>query len=83
MSSILNAFRSAQTPTRQFTSLNIASVSTAKGSFHPEVHPIVLQQLVESVTPRVNATVAAAAKESLSSSPGKIQTPSAATRAKA
>ncbi|KAG0072681.1 hypothetical protein BGZ90_011839, partial [Linnemannia elongata] len=54
MSSILNVLRQAPTPTRHFTSLQI--VSSVKGSsspaaFNPEHHPIVLQQLVESLSP--------------------------------
>ncbi|KAF8940604.1 hypothetical protein BGZ58_005563 [Dissophora ornata] len=68
MSSMLNAFRSAQTPARQFTSLNIASASSIKSAFHPEHHPIVLQQLVESIAPKANAASSSVARESLSSS---------------
>ncbi|KAG0353718.1 hypothetical protein BGZ54_002088, partial [Gamsiella multidivaricata] len=53
MPSILNAIRSATpSPARQFTSLNIASSTSIKSAFHPEHHPIILQQLVESISPR-------------------------------
>ncbi|KAI1318440.1 hypothetical protein EDD11_006524 [Mortierella claussenii] len=73
MSSILNAFRSAPaTPARHFTSLNISSASSVKSAFHPEHHPIVLQQLVESLAPKVSDTATSSAasiiaRQSLSS----------------
>ncbi|KAG0330099.1 hypothetical protein BG004_002179 [Podila humilis] len=53
MSSILNVIRQAPTPTRHFTSLNVVSKGTKNSSqaaFNPEHHPIVLQQLVESIS---------------------------------
>ncbi|KAF9281728.1 hypothetical protein BGZ68_006454 [Mortierella alpina] len=76
MSSILNALRSAPISTRSaFTSINIAPASSAKTAFHPEHHPIVLQQLVQSLTPAAgsNATSAAAttARESMASTAHK------------
>ncbi|KAF9926936.1 hypothetical protein BGZ67_007826 [Mortierella alpina] len=63
MSSILNALRSAPISTRSaFTSINIAPVSSsAKTAFHPEHHPIVLQQLVQSLTPAAGSTATSAA----------------------
>lgn len=52
MSSILNVLRQAPTPTRHFTSLHVvASTRTSAAAFNPEHHPIVLQQLVESLSP--------------------------------
>ncbi|KAF9574950.1 hypothetical protein EC968_004951 [Mortierella alpina] len=52
MSSILNVLRSAPTPTRHFTSLQVvSSAKTQSSAFNPEHHPIVLQQLVESLSP--------------------------------
>ena len=67
MSSIMNAFRQAQTPARSFTSITIPTTATVKSAFHPEHHPIVLQQLVQSLTP-VNKAAASspAVRESLS-----------------
>ncbi|KAF9425531.1 hypothetical protein BGZ76_003201 [Entomortierella beljakovae] len=61
MSSILNALRSAPSPARQFATLNVAHISVAtsvKTAFHPEHHPIVLQQLVESISPKATESVA-------------------------
>lgn len=71
MSSILNAIRSAPTPTRHFTSLQIvATTKTQTAAFNPEHHPIVLQQLVESLSPSAYVTsskaTSAAVKDSLS-----------------
>ncbi|KAI1310283.1 hypothetical protein EDD11_003752 [Mortierella claussenii] len=79
MSSILNVLRSAPTPTRHFTSLNIVSstgrsqsAAAAATGFNPEHHPIVLQQLVESLSPAAyvssssSASASAAARDSLS-----------------
>ncbi|KAF9288212.1 hypothetical protein BGZ68_000675 [Mortierella alpina] len=74
MSSILNVLRSAPTPTRHFTSLQVvSSARTQSSAFNPEHHPIVLQQLVESLSPNSfvasvkNSTAASAAvKDSLS-----------------
>ncbi|KAF9980206.1 hypothetical protein BGZ75_008701, partial [Mortierella antarctica] len=74
MSSILNVLRSAPTPTRHFTSLQVvSSAKTQSSAFNPEHHPIVLQQLVESLSPNSfvasakNSTAASAAvKDSLS-----------------
>ncbi|KAG0045570.1 hypothetical protein BGZ83_009232 [Gryganskiella cystojenkinii] len=65
MSSILNAIRSSSTSTRGFTSLNIASATSSKNAFHPEHHPIVLQQLVQSLE---QPGAAAATSASVSSS---------------
>ncbi|GJJ70390.1 hypothetical protein EMPS_02739 [Entomortierella parvispora] len=71
MSSILNAIRSAPTSTtRGFTSLNIASATVApKSAFHPEHHPIMLQQLVQSLAnkPAATSSVASASKTAMSS----------------
>ncbi|KAF9114257.1 hypothetical protein BGX27_011308 [Mortierella sp. AM989] len=70
MSSILNVLRSAPTPTRHFTSLQVVATG-----FNPEHHPIVLQQLVESLSPSSfvtsssEAASAAAIKDSLSGKP--------------
>ncbi|KAF9093905.1 hypothetical protein BGX29_009751 [Mortierella sp. GBA35] len=64
MSSIMNAFRSAQTPARNFTSVTLPTTATIKSAFHPEHHPIVLQQLVQSLTPKT--PVASSVGESLS-----------------
>ncbi|KAF9429862.1 hypothetical protein BGZ94_009190 [Podila epigama] len=51
MSSILNVIRQAPTPTRHFTSLQVvASSKVSSTSFNPEHHPIVLQQLVQSLS---------------------------------
>ncbi|KAG0368735.1 hypothetical protein BGZ54_001274 [Gamsiella multidivaricata] len=74
MSSILNVLRSAPTPTRHFTSLQIAStVKSQTTAFNPEHHPIVLQQLVESLSPSsfvsteaTSAATATTVKNSLS-----------------
>ncbi|KAF9120982.1 hypothetical protein BGW39_010936 [Mortierella sp. 14UC] len=66
MSSIMNAFRQAQTPVRSFTSITIPTTGTVKSAFHPEHHPIVLQQLVQSLTPVVKTPASAAVRESLS-----------------
>ncbi|KAF8928228.1 hypothetical protein BGZ58_009801 [Dissophora ornata] len=83
MSSILNVLRSAPTPTRHFTSLQIVSSGRSQSSaFNPEHHPIVLQQLVDSLAPSSFVTASSteanaasnAVKDSLS---GK--TPSAGT----
>ncbi|KAG0198814.1 hypothetical protein BGX28_007787 [Mortierella sp. GBA30] len=76
MSSILNVLRSAPTSTRAFTSINIAPVSSsAKTAFHPEHHPIVLQQLVQSLTPAAGSSLtsvaASSARQSASSSARK------------
>ncbi|KAF9392906.1 hypothetical protein CPB97_007432 [Podila verticillata] len=62
MSSMMNAFRSASTPARQFTSLNIASSVSTKTAFQPELNPVVLKQLVDSL----NSASVSAAKQSLS-----------------
>ncbi|KAG0332668.1 hypothetical protein BG000_009827 [Podila horticola] len=53
MSSILNVLRQAPTPTRHFTSLHVVASTkvTSSSAFNPEHHPIVLQQLVESLSP--------------------------------
>ncbi|KAG0098529.1 hypothetical protein BGZ93_011207 [Podila epicladia] len=54
MSSILNVLRQAPTPTRHFTSLHVVAstkVPSSSSAFNPEHHPIVLQQLVESLSP--------------------------------
>ncbi|KAF9579197.1 hypothetical protein BGW38_004637, partial [Lunasporangiospora selenospora] len=72
MSSIVNVLRSAPTPTRHFTSLNV--VTSAKQSFNPEHHPIVLQQLVDSLKP--NAYLS-------SISPAPVASGSASTNASA
>ncbi|GJJ70434.1 hypothetical protein EMPS_02783 [Entomortierella parvispora] len=70
MSSILNVLRSAPTPTRHFTSLQIvSSVKSQSSAFNPEHHPIVLQQLVESLSPKsylASSSTASAVKESFS-----------------
>ncbi|KAF8942523.1 hypothetical protein BGZ47_006411, partial [Haplosporangium gracile] len=75
MSSILNVLRQAPTPTRHFTSLQIISsvkTSSSPAAFNPEHHPIVLQQLVESlspnsfITPAAMGSKSAAVKESIS-----------------
>ncbi|KAF9967764.1 hypothetical protein BGZ70_008316 [Mortierella alpina] len=75
MSSILNVLRSAPTPTRHFTSLQVvSSAKTQSSAFNPEHHPIVLQQLVESLSPKAfvasaktsSTGVSAAVKDSLS-----------------
>ncbi|KAF9930650.1 hypothetical protein FBU30_000190, partial [Linnemannia zychae] len=75
MSSILNALRQAPTPTRHFTSLQIVSSSARSNSsthtFNPEHHPIVLQQLVESLSQESfitsgNPTNSATVKNSIS-----------------
>ncbi|KAF9351638.1 hypothetical protein BGX34_000439, partial [Mortierella sp. NVP85] len=71
MSSILNAIRSAPTPTRHFTSLQVvATTRTQTAAFNPEHHPIVLQQLVESLSPSsyrsADTAASAAIKDSLS-----------------
>ncbi|KAG0278398.1 hypothetical protein BGZ95_004092 [Linnemannia exigua] len=67
MSSIMNAFRQAQTPARSFTSITIPTTATVKSAFHPEHHPIVLQQLVQSLTPAVaKPSATSAVRESLS-----------------
>ncbi|KAG0050945.1 hypothetical protein BGZ83_004277 [Gryganskiella cystojenkinii] len=74
MSSILNVLRSAPTPTRHFTSLQIVtSAKTQSAAFNPEHHPIVLQQLVQSLSPSAylsstsaSAAASVAVKESLS-----------------
>ncbi|KAG0206666.1 hypothetical protein BGX28_001914 [Mortierella sp. GBA30] len=74
MSSILNVLRSAPTPTRHFTSLQVvSSAKTQSAAFNPEHHPIVLQQLVESLSPKSfvasaknSAAASAAVKDSLS-----------------
>ncbi|KAF9358656.1 hypothetical protein BGX26_001221 [Mortierella sp. AD094] len=69
MSSIMNAFRSAPSPTRHFTSFNISHISSApsvKTAFHPEHHPIVLQQLVESISPKATSAMPSIVGESLS-----------------
>ncbi|KAF9110255.1 hypothetical protein BGX27_006598 [Mortierella sp. AM989] len=70
MSSIMNAFRSAPSPTRPFTSFNIANISAApsvKTALHPEHHRIVLQQLAESISPKTTGTIPTIVGESLSS----------------
>jgi hypothetical protein len=61
MSPIVNAFRQAQTPARSFASITIPTTATVKSAFHPEHHPIVLQQLVQSLTPVATKTPASAA----------------------
>ncbi|KAF9904426.1 hypothetical protein EC991_002700 [Linnemannia zychae] len=72
MSSILNVLRQAPTPTRHFTSLQIVSSvkagSSASNTFNPEHHPIVLQQLVESLSPNsfLTSGTSAAVRESIS-----------------
>ncbi|KAF9182896.1 hypothetical protein BGZ51_004372 [Haplosporangium sp. Z 767] len=75
MSSILNVLRSAPSPTRHFTSLKVTSSAKNQSiAFNPEHHPIVLQQLVESLNPNSfmastssgDAANTAAVKESLS-----------------
>ncbi|KAF9099179.1 hypothetical protein BGX29_007272 [Mortierella sp. GBA35] len=71
MSSILNVLRQAPTPTRHFTSLQIvSSVKATSTTFNPEHHPIVLQQLVESLSPNAfvapSSTTSAAVKDSFS-----------------
>ncbi|KAF9119546.1 hypothetical protein BGW39_000227 [Mortierella sp. 14UC] len=73
MSSILNVLRQAPTPTRHFTSLQIASSvktgsNASSNAFNPEHHPIVLQQLVESLSPNsfLTSGTSAAVKESIS-----------------
>ena len=75
MSSILNVLRSAPTPTRHFTSLQIvSSVKAHSSAFNPEHHPIVLQQLVESLSPSAylsSTSATSAVKESFS---GKVAT---------
>ncbi|KAF9204699.1 hypothetical protein BGZ59_000905 [Podila verticillata] len=58
----MNAFRSASTPARHFTSLNIASSVSTKTAFQPELNPVVLKQLVDSL----NSASVSAAKQSLS-----------------
>ncbi|KAF9903373.1 hypothetical protein EC991_003874 [Linnemannia zychae] len=74
MSSIMNAFRQAQTPARSFTSITIPTTATVKSAFHPEHHPIVLQQLVQSLTPvATKAPVSAAARDSLSQAAKSIK----------
>ncbi|KAF9171710.1 hypothetical protein BGX21_004728 [Mortierella sp. AD011] len=88
MSSILNALRSAPTPTRHFTSLQIvaSSKSQSAAGFNPEHHPVILQQLVESLSPdsfvtssseASTNTTTAAVKDSLS---GKTLTSQASHR---
>ncbi|KAG0020375.1 hypothetical protein BGZ80_004311, partial [Entomortierella chlamydospora] len=88
MSSILNALRSAPTPTRHFTSLQIVASSRSQSAagFNPEHHPVILQQLVESLSPdsfvtssseASTTTSAAAVKDSLS---GKTLTSQASQR---
>ncbi|KAG0327810.1 hypothetical protein BG004_002674 [Podila humilis] len=64
MSSMMNAFRSATTPARGFTSLNITTSITNKAplSSSSELNPVVLKQLVESL----NSSSVATAKQSLS-----------------
>ncbi|KAF9996357.1 hypothetical protein BGZ80_008349 [Entomortierella chlamydospora] len=69
MSPITNAFRSASSPARHFTSFNVSHISTAstvKTAFHPEHHPIVLQQLVESISPKATGAMPSVVGESLS-----------------
>ncbi|KAF9957311.1 hypothetical protein BGZ72_001949 [Mortierella alpina] len=74
MSSILNVLRSAPTPTRHFTSLQVvASAKTQSSAFNPEHHPIVLQQLVDSLSPssfvtsaKNSSAASVAVKDSLS-----------------
>ncbi|KAF9161305.1 hypothetical protein DFQ27_003339 [Actinomortierella ambigua] len=50
MSSIAHVLRSAPSRTRHFTSLQL--LTSPKTAFNPEHHPIVLQQLVESLNPQ-------------------------------
>ncbi|KAF9971961.1 hypothetical protein BGZ73_004994 [Actinomortierella ambigua] len=50
MSSIAHVLRSAPSRTRHFTSLQLTA--SPKTAFNPEHHPIVLQQLVESLNPQ-------------------------------
>ncbi|KAF9438166.1 hypothetical protein BGZ76_009456 [Entomortierella beljakovae] len=89
MSSILNVLRSAPSPTRHFTSLQIVATSRAQSAtFNPEHHPIVLQQLVDSlspssfVTPSTEATSASsgAIKDSFSGKTPQNQSGSEAGR---
>ncbi|KAG0074031.1 hypothetical protein BGZ90_011087 [Linnemannia elongata] len=61
MSSIMNAFRQAQTPARSFTSITIPTTATVKSAFHPEHHPIVLQQLA-AASPAVRESLSQAVK---------------------
>ncbi|KAF8978066.1 hypothetical protein BGZ46_006846 [Entomortierella lignicola] len=90
MSSILNVIRSAPTPTRHFTSLHIiASSRSQSAGFNPEHHPIVLQQLVESLSPTSfvapsSEVTSNAAKESLSGKDlaSQASQPSAGSQAK-
>ncbi|KAG0375418.1 hypothetical protein BGX24_009144 [Mortierella sp. AD032] len=57
MSSMLNVLRQASTPARRFTSLHITPSFVAgtngasANTFNPEHHPIVLEQLVQSLSP--------------------------------
>ncbi|KAG0037013.1 hypothetical protein BGZ82_003306 [Podila clonocystis] len=62
MSSMMNAFRSATTPARHFTSLNITSSVSTKAALQPELNPVVLKQLVDSL----NTASISSAKQSLS-----------------
>ncbi|KAF9928670.1 hypothetical protein FBU30_002191 [Linnemannia zychae] len=65
MSSIMNAFRQAQTPARSFNSITLPATASIKSAFHPEHHPIVLQQLVQSLNPVTKPAANATVRESL------------------
>ncbi|KAG0291475.1 hypothetical protein BGZ96_005170 [Linnemannia gamsii] len=89
MSSILNVLRQAPTPTRHFTSLQIVSsvkAGSSPAAFNPEHHPIVLQQLVESLSPKSFVTAgntSAAVKESISGNVAAAAVASQGSRAQA
>ena len=80
MSSILNVLRSAPTPTRHFTSLQIVSSAKSQSSaFNPEHYPIVLQQLVQSLSPSAylsSTSAASAVKDSFSGKTATSASPS-------
>ncbi|KAF9307208.1 hypothetical protein BGZ74_009041 [Mortierella antarctica] len=67
MSSMMNAFRSAATPARHFTSLNITSSVSTKAAVQPELNPVVLKQLVDSL----NTASVSSSKQSLSKASSK------------
>ncbi|KAF9899004.1 hypothetical protein BX616_003368 [Lobosporangium transversale] len=79
MSSILNAFRSAQAPARHFAAPTIASSSTLKSAFHPEHQSVVLQQLVESISPRATGVTPSGAVRQTMSSLNSVKTTASAT----
>ncbi|KAG0234196.1 hypothetical protein BGW42_006834 [Actinomortierella wolfii] len=78
MSSIAHVLRSAPSRTRHFTSLQLSTPS--KPAFNPEHHPIVLQQLVESLNPQsgtssvpVHSSAAAGSTVSATSSARQVE----------